>query len=66
MPYQRMAKVVLEEWRSVERHLAGAEAGSAESALFQAAADVLRDEYERFITEAIVHRRPVPPPFPSL
>jgi hypothetical protein len=64
MPYQRLANVILEEARTVERHLSQLEFGSAEADLFQAAADILRDEYQQLIVEAVAHHRAVPPPFP--
>ena len=65
MPYQQLARVVLDEWRTVEHHRAILAAGSPEAALFRSAGDDLRDEYARLIEEAIAHRRPVPPPFPE-
>jgi hypothetical protein len=65
MPYQRLAGVILDEWRTLELHRAMVASGSAEAALFQAAADVLRDEYGHLIDEASAHGRPVPPPFPG-
>jgi hypothetical protein len=52
-------------WRSVERSLSEAAAGSDEAEELQAEARLLRDEYQRLIGEAKAHHRPIPPPFPD-
>jgi hypothetical protein len=65
MPHQRPARVVFDEWRSIERHRGDAAAGSAEAALFVAASEVLRDEYQHLIDEAGSQGQPVPPPLPE-
>jgi len=65
MPYQRLASVILDEWRVLERHRGEVVAGSAESARFLAASEVLRDEYQHLIDEASINGRPVPPPLPE-
>ncbi len=65
MPYERLARHVLEEWRLIEHRLAEIRADSVEAALLRAQATVLRDEYQHLIDEAIEHRRPEPPPFPQ-
>jgi hypothetical protein len=66
MPYQRLARHVLEEWRLVEQQrLALIQADSVEAALLRVQVVVLRDEYQHLIDEATAHDRPVPPPFPE-
>jgi hypothetical protein len=65
MPDQRLANVILDEWRTVERHRGEVVAGSAEAALFLAASGGLRDEYQHLIDEASLQGRPVPPPLPE-
>ena len=65
MPYLRPASVILDEWRVVERQRGEVVAGSADAALFLAASEVLRDEYQHLIDEASMHGQPVPPPLPE-
>jgi chemotaxis regulatin CheY-phosphate phosphatase CheZ len=65
VPYQRLARHVLEEWRSLERRLATVEASSPEAEALIAEARALRDEYQHLIDEAIAHHRPEPPAFPE-
>lgn len=65
MPYQRLASVILDEWRDVERHRSEVVTGSADAALFLAASEVLRDEYQHLIDEASLNGGPVPPPLPE-
>jgi hypothetical protein len=63
MPYQRLAAQILEEWQTAHDHASQFPEGSVERTLFRSVADVLRDEYQHLIDEAIAHDRPVPPPF---
>ena len=56
MPYQRLARMVLEEWRKLERDWAQLETNSAEAAFFRTAADVLRDEYQHLVDAATLSR----------
>lgn len=65
MPYQRLAREVLEQWRELERRLAQVGEGSVAGQLLTAQADVLRREYQHLVDEAIAHHRPEPPPFPN-
>ena len=65
MPYQREAEAVLAMWREIERSLAEAQAGSPEAERLQSDAALLRDEYQRLVSEATAHERPVPPAFPQ-
>ncbi|HLY14952.1 MAG TPA: hypothetical protein VKR24_11435 [Candidatus Limnocylindrales bacterium] len=65
MPFTRLARHVLEEWRALECRLAEVEPRSAEAALIRAEAEVLRHEYQHLTDAAIEHDRPVPPPFPD-
>ena len=66
MPYQRIAKFVLDEWRAIERRLAAIDPESEEAEGLVAEASALRDEYQHLIAEASVHHRPVPEPFPEI
>ncbi|HLY13709.1 MAG TPA: hypothetical protein VKR24_05125 [Candidatus Limnocylindrales bacterium] len=65
MPYQRLARHVLEEWRLLERRLAEVDPRSPEEEQLIAEAHALRDEYQHLIEEAEAHHRPTPPPFPE-
>ena len=65
MPYQQEAAIVLAMWRQVERSLAAVADGTPEAEALQADAARLRDEYQRLISAALEHHRPVPPPFPG-
>jgi len=65
MPYQRLAKFVLAEWRAIERRLAVIDPASEEAEGLRAEARVLRDEYRHLVQEAAAHDRPVPPLFPE-
>lgn len=65
MPYQRLARHVLEEWRLLERRMALVDPSSPEAEALNAEAKALRDEYQHLIDEAAAHHRPVPPPFPA-
>jgi hypothetical protein len=65
MPYQRLARFVLDEWRAIERRLATIEPSSEEAESLMAEANALRDEYRHLIAEASAHHRPAPPPFPE-
>lgn len=64
MPYQRLARYVLDEWRSLERRLGEIDPLSPEAEALMAEAHALRDEYQHLIEEAAAHHRPEPPPFP--
>jgi hypothetical protein len=66
MPYQRLARFVLDEWRTLERRLAQIDPLSPEAEGLIAEAHALRDEYQHLINEAASHHRPEPPPFPDL
>jgi hypothetical protein len=65
MPYQRLARHVLEEWRKVEQELTKLDPSSADAERLIAEAHALRDEYQHLIKEAGAHNRPLPPPFPD-
>lgn len=65
MPYERLARSVLAQWRDVERALAMEEPGSPESERLQAEAMRLRDEYRELVVAAREAHRPEPPPFPE-
>ncbi len=65
MPYQRLAKAVLADWREVERELAAIGSDTAAAQPLRFLANELRDEYQSLIDEAIAHQRPEPPPFPG-
>jgi len=65
MPYQRLAKFVLDEWRALERRIALLDPGSEETEILNAEAKALRDEYLHLVNEAVAHNRPTPPPFPE-
>lgn len=62
MPYQRLAREVLAQWRAAERDL---EAVAAEQERLRAEIERLRREYHRLIEEAMAADRPVPPPLPG-
>ncbi|HLY50794.1 MAG TPA: hypothetical protein VKR21_16520 [Solirubrobacteraceae bacterium] len=65
MPFQRLARHVLEEWRVLERRLAEVDPRSPEAASIRGQADVLRYEYQRLVDAATAYDRPKPPPFPE-
>jgi hypothetical protein len=65
MPYQRLARHVLEEWRAVEHRLDLLDPGQPEAEALVAEAHRLREEYQHLIEAATAHDRPVPPPFPD-
>jgi hypothetical protein len=65
MPYQRLARFVLDEWREIERRLATIDPSSEEAEGLMAEANALRDEYRHLIAEASAHHRPLPEPFPE-
>ena len=65
MPYQRIAAVILEEWRAVERAMNDPSMGPDALEILRAEAARLRNEYQRLIAESRQHRRPEPPPFPD-
>ncbi|HLY12855.1 MAG TPA: hypothetical protein VKR24_00775 [Candidatus Limnocylindrales bacterium] len=65
MPYQRLARHVLDEWREVERQLSGLDPKSADAARLRAMAGTLRQEYQHLVHLARVYERPIPPPFPG-
>jgi chemotaxis regulatin CheY-phosphate phosphatase CheZ len=65
MPYQRLARHVLDEWRLLERKLARIDPASPEAEQLMAEAHALREEYQHLIDEAAAHHRPEPPPFPK-
>jgi hypothetical protein len=65
MPYQRLAKVVLDRWREVERQLEELPADSHEADELRREIYRLRDEYQHLVEAAVAHHRPAPPPFPE-
>jgi len=65
MPYQRLARHVLEEWRDIERRLLLLDPLSSEAAALLADAQALREEYQHLVALATAHQRAVPPPFPG-
>jgi hypothetical protein len=65
MQHQREAEALLAMWREIERSLARVEPGSAEAERLQTDAALLRDEYQRLVSEAIEEERPAPPAFPE-
>jgi hypothetical protein len=65
MPYQRLARFVLDEWRALERRLAVIDPGSDEAAILIPESVALREEYQHLIVQAAAHHRPVPAPFPE-
>jgi hypothetical protein len=65
VPYQRLARFILDEWRALERRLAVIDPGSQEAAILIPESRALRDEYEHLIQQAAIHHRPVPAPFPE-
>ncbi len=65
MPYQRLARFVLDEWRALERRLAVIDPGSEEAAILIPESRALRAEYQHLIEQATSHHRPLPPPFPE-
>jgi hypothetical protein len=64
LPYQRLARHVLDEWREVERQLLLLDPRLPEAEELVGEAHRLREEYQHLVDEAIAHDRPVPPPFP--
>jgi hypothetical protein len=66
MPYQRLARHVLAEWREIENRLLLIDPLQPEAEDLIAEAHRLREEYQHLIEEATAHERPVPPPFPEL
>ena len=66
MPYQREAEIVLATWREVERGLSALDLSHDDREHLEAEAARLRDEYQRLVTEAKAHDRPVPPDLPGL
>jgi hypothetical protein len=66
MPYKRLAAQVLADWLEVQRTLELVSSGTREAALLRTEARHLRDEYDRLVVEAVLLRRPVPPPFPAV
>lgn len=65
MPYQRLARHVLDEWRMLERRLAEVPPKSPQAETLTHEAHALRDEYQHLIEQAEAHHRPKPPPFPE-
>jgi hypothetical protein len=65
MPYQRLAKVVLDQWREVERRLEELPADSHEADALKVEIYLLREEYQHLVEAAVAHHRPVPPPLPE-
>jgi hypothetical protein len=65
MPYQRLARFVLDEWRAIERRLATLEPSSEEAEGLMAEANALRDEYRHLIAEATAPHPPLPEPVPE-
>jgi hypothetical protein len=65
MPYQRLARHVLDEWRLLERHLAVMNPASSEAEQLVAEAHQLRDEYRHLSGEAEPDHFPTPPPVPG-
>ncbi len=66
MPYQRLAKVVLDRWREVERQLEELPADSHEADELRREIYRLREEYQHLVEAAVAHHRPEPPPLPEL
>ncbi|MGH2465159.1 MAG: hypothetical protein ACRDGI_06845 [Candidatus Limnocylindrales bacterium] len=66
MPYQRLARHVLEEWRDVERRLLLMDPLQPDAVELLGEADRLREEYQHLVEQASLHHRPEPPPFPGL
>ncbi|HEY7938039.1 MAG TPA: hypothetical protein VID26_13040 [Candidatus Limnocylindrales bacterium] len=64
MPYQRVARFVVDGWWAIQRRLAHIDSGSDEARMLAIEAVALREEYEHLIVQAVAHDRPVPPPFP--
>ena len=64
MPYRRLATAVLADWLEVEHTLLVVQADSREAALLRIEAEGLQAEYQRLVDEAMLFKRPVPPPFP--
>jgi hypothetical protein len=62
MPYERLARHVLQERRVLERQLATMRSDSVEAASLRAELMVLRDEYQRLVHEATLAAWPEPPP----
>lgn len=61
MSSQREAEAVLATWREIERSLAKAEPGSPEAERLQANAALLRDEYQRLVSETLEANRAASP-----
>jgi len=65
VPYQRLARFVLDEWRALERRLAVIDPASEEAMILIPESRALREEYDHLIEQAKIHHRPVPVPFPE-
>ncbi len=65
MPYQRLAKIVLDQWREVERRLEELPADSHDADGLKVEIYLLREEYQHLVEAAVAHHRPVPPPLPE-
>jgi len=65
VPYQRLARFILDEWRALERRIAVIDPGSEEAAILIPESRALRDEYQHLIEQAVLHHRPLPPLFPE-
>jgi hypothetical protein len=65
MPYQQLAKAVLEQWRDVERQIAALPPESAEVDDLKLQSYRLREEYQHLVEEAAAHHRPEPPAWPE-
>jgi hypothetical protein len=64
LPYLRIARSLLEDFRAVERDLRTAPVDSDEAKRLMAELVMLREEYERLMIEARANFRPIPP-FPT-
>jgi hypothetical protein len=64
VPYERLARFVLDEGRAIERQLMTTDLASEEAESLRSEARRLREEYQHLVGEAEAHHRPTPPPFP--
>ena len=65
MPDQPSPQAVLEQWREVERRIAGLPADSAEADELKLDSYRLRNEYQQLIDRAVDQAGSEPPAFPG-
>jgi hypothetical protein len=66
LPYQRIARAIVTDWRAAASDLREVDDDTMEAAELHAEIERLRTEYQDLVEEALENHRPAPPPFVTI